>query len=70
MFHKQTDASKVAFVTLVQQLKIWDYQLIDCQVHSAHLVSLGAEDIDRRIFAQMLNAYCESPVCTTAWRFS
>jgi leucyl/phenylalanyl-tRNA--protein transferase len=68
MFHKKTDASKVAFVTLVEQLKNWGYQLVDCQVHSAHLVSLGAETIQRRVFSQLLNSYCSSPVYLSAWQ--
>ena len=51
MFHIKTDASKVAFVKLVYYLKSWHYQLIDCQMHSTHLVSLGAEEIDRVVDA-------------------
>jgi len=55
MFHTKTDASKVAFVSLVEQLKIWHYQLIDCQVHTNHLQSLGAEEIDRCTFVKHLS---------------
>lgn len=65
MFHTQTDASKVAFVNLVEQLKIWGYQVIDCQVHTEHLQSLGAEEIDRRSFAQLLRQYASRP---SAWQ--
>jgi leucyl/phenylalanyl-tRNA--protein transferase len=68
MFHHQTDASKVAFVTLVQHLLVWGYQLIDCQVHSGHLVSLGAKAIPRSEFIALLNNYCEQAVSTEAWR--
>lgn len=68
MFHTKTDASKVAFVSLVEQLKNWDYQLIDCQVHTSHLESLGAEEIDRRVFVQLLNQYCERPVSPYGWQ--
>jgi leucyl/phenylalanyl-tRNA--protein transferase len=68
MFHTKTDASKVAFVTLVEQLKIWQYQLIDCQLHTSHLASLGAEDIDRRTFVRLLNQYCRMPVSHSAWQ--
>ena len=70
MFHTQTDASKVAFVSLVEQLKNWGYQLIDCQVHTSHLESLGAEEIDRRVFVQLLEQFCELPVASTAWHTS
>jgi leucyl/phenylalanyl-tRNA--protein transferase len=68
MFHTKTDASKVAFVSLVEQFKMWDYQLIDCQVHSEHLASLGAEEINRRAFVKLLNQYCERPANTSAWQ--
>jgi leucyl/phenylalanyl-tRNA---protein transferase len=68
MFHTKTDASKVAFATLVEQLANWDYQLIDCQVHTSHLVNFGAQDIDRNYFAQLLDRYCNSPALKTAWQ--
>ena len=68
MFHTKTDASKVAFVSLVEQLQTWHYQLIDCQIHTNHLASLGAEDIDRRTFVRLLNQYCRMPVSPSAWQ--
>jgi leucyl/phenylalanyl-tRNA--protein transferase len=68
MFHTQTDASKVAFVTLVERLNAWGYQLVDCQVHSKHLVSLGAEELARDDFVALLNRYCEWPVHASAWQ--
>jgi leucyl/phenylalanyl-tRNA--protein transferase len=68
MFHTKTDASKVAFVSLVEQLKNWGYQLIDCQVHTRHLESLGAEEINRRAFVQLLKQYCPLPVSPVAWQ--
>ena len=67
MFHKATDASKVAFATLVEKLKSWDYQLIDCQVHSAHLASLGAINLSRNDFKTQLDQYCEQPASQLAW---
>lgn len=67
MFHSRTDASKVAFVTLVERLKCWGYQLIDCQVHTHHLTSLGAEEIDRDYFIQLLDRYCDMPAQPSAW---
>ena len=54
MFSRRTDASKVAFVHLVRQLQRWGYQLIDCQVSSEHLSSLGAVEIPRRDFSRQL----------------
>jgi len=68
MFHTRTDASKVAFVSLVEQLKAWDYQLIDCQVHTNHLTNFGAEEINRSYFAQLLDQYCDTPANKSAWR--
>jgi leucyl/phenylalanyl-tRNA---protein transferase len=68
MFHSKTDASKVAFATLVEQLKRWDYRLIDCQVHTSHLESLGAEEIDRAYFAKLLDYYCNKPAQPSAWQ--
>ncbi|HEY8036234.1 MAG TPA: leucyl/phenylalanyl-tRNA--protein transferase [Methylobacter sp.] len=68
MFHIKTDASKVAFVTLVKQLKLWGYQLIDCQVHTKHLESLGAQEIERDYFIKLLDQYCEAPAKPFAWQ--
>ena len=47
MFAKVSNASKVAFITFIQNT---DYQLIDCQVYTNHLERLGAEDISRDVF--------------------
>ncbi|MEY3808015.1 MAG: hypothetical protein RI893_991 [Pseudomonadota bacterium] len=68
MFHTKTDASKVAFATLVQQLNAWGYQMIDCQIHTRHLESFGAEEISRDYFTQFLNQYCEAPAHVSAWQ--
>ena len=54
MFHHITDASKVAFVSLVQKLKVEGIELIDCQMKTAHLSSLGAQEISRDSFARQL----------------
>lgn len=58
MFSRVTDASKVAFVYLVKHLAAKNYFLIDCQVSSPHLASLGACDIGRSVFVSHLNQYC------------
>ena len=50
MFARETDASKVALVALVNKLREWGFVLIDCQIPSAHLTSLGAEEIARSAF--------------------
>ncbi|MFI2809901.1 MULTISPECIES: leucyl/phenylalanyl-tRNA--protein transferase [Microbulbifer] len=54
MFHRATDASKVAFAHLVRQLQSWDCPLIDCQVSNPHLASLGAVEIERTAFERLL----------------
>jgi leucyl/phenylalanyl-tRNA--protein transferase len=68
MFARTTDASKVAFVGLVRQLSRWGFPLIDCQVYTAHLASLGAEMIPRRKFIRMLEHACRQPASDTPWR--
>ncbi len=67
MFHTKTDASKVAYVHLVRQLADWGYQLIDCQVSSEHLLSLGAEEISRSNFQSLLTNYCKLKPHPQAW---
>lgn len=67
MFSRATDASKVAMVYLVERLLSWDYQLIDCQVYSEHLISLGAEEISRQAFIQHLKSDCEQPGHQGTW---
>ena len=68
MFHTRTDASKVVFATLVEQLKVWDYQLIDCQVNTKHLASFGAVNCDRSYFVKLLNQYCDVSANKSAWQ--
>lgn len=60
MFSRQTDASKVAFVHLVRRLQEEGVVLIDCQVTTDHLLSLGAEEIPRRRFSELLRCYAAS----------
>lgn len=54
MFSRASDASKVALTRLVRAAMDWGYRLIDCQVYSEHLLSLGAELIPRREFTRLL----------------
>ena len=55
MFSKVSDASKVGFYYLVAKLKAKNYQLIDCQMYTAHLERLGAKEIPRNEFLKYLN---------------
>lgn len=61
MFHHKTDASKVAFVTLVDYLKHQGIGLIDCQMKTAHLASFGAHEIDRAEFSLQLATLTQTP---------
>ncbi|MBW2714989.1 MAG: leucyl/phenylalanyl-tRNA--protein transferase [Deltaproteobacteria bacterium] len=54
MFATSADASKVAFATLVAQLARWDFDLIDCQVHTDHLSRFGATEWPRSRFLSAL----------------
>jgi len=55
MFHRVTDASKLAFVHWVQHLQAQGFGLIDCQMKTSHLTSLGAREISRQEFSQRLS---------------
>jgi leucyl/phenylalanyl-tRNA--protein transferase len=56
MFSLKPNASKFAFINYVQQLQKEGVQLIDCQLHTNHLESLGARMIPRELFTQILAA--------------
>lgn len=64
MFSQATDASKVALVDLVRELRAREFPLIDCQMHTPLLASLGAREIPRRAFLRALATlvnYAEPP---------
>lgn len=69
MFSRRRDASKVAFTRLTRQLERWGFTLIDCQVHSAHLSSLGARAIPRHEFITELDKWCEKQPHMHTWQF-
>ena len=69
MFSRVSDASKVAFVWLVRQLNAWDFGLVDCQIYSEHLASLGAEEIPRADFVKHLDVLCENEHHIQQWDF-
>lgn len=54
MFSLVSNASKVAFISLVELLKKSNYKLLDCQVYNSHLASLGAREISREEFMNIL----------------
>lgn len=59
MFSRESDASKVALVSLVRHLMRWQFDFIDCQLPSEHLQSLGVIAVPRSRFIELLNATCE-----------
>jgi leucyl/phenylalanyl-tRNA--protein transferase len=60
MFHNERDASKIAFVLTIQHLKKIGIKMIDCQMKTNHLLSLGAIEISRDRFVQLLNTYIKT----------
>jgi leucyl/phenylalanyl-tRNA---protein transferase len=68
MFHLKTDASKVALATLVETLKSWDFQFIDSQMTTEHMVRLGAKELPRRIFLKRLQSALRHPTRRGRWR--
>jgi leucyl/phenylalanyl-tRNA--protein transferase len=68
MFSKEDNTSKLALVYLVNQLQSWGFELIDCQVTSNHLLSLGATEISRNHFMQELDRLVVQQVLPIAWQ--
>lgn len=69
MFARETDASKIAFVHLARQLERWSFGMIDCQMSTPHLASLGAAEIPRAEFMRALQELVNYPSRTGTWRF-
>ena len=69
MFSRATDASKVALVHLVRQLERWEIPMIDCQMSTEHLASLGARDIPRAEFLRDVRRLVRQPAVPAPWRF-
>lgn len=69
MFSRSTDASKIAFVHLVKQLQYWEFGLIDCQVKTHHLASLGAREISRASFSRQLETLISNSISGAKWNF-
>ncbi|MBI5461901.1 MAG: leucyl/phenylalanyl-tRNA--protein transferase [Gammaproteobacteria bacterium] len=67
MFTRAADASKVAFAHLVRQLHRWGFVLIDCQVYTDHLASLGAAPMQRADFCATLERHAQPQDRTGIW---
>lgn len=70
MFSRQSDSSKIAFVHLCQQLSQCGFPLIDCQISSPHLISLGAENVSRQDFIAHMSLLSQTPPENTPWENS
>lgn len=68
MFSRDANASKVALVSLVNRLLEWDFDLIDCQMKSAHLMQFGAREIPGNEFRKLLAKSLARPTKTGKWR--
>ena len=68
MFARAPDASKLAFVTLVERLRGWDVTLIDSQVHTDHLARFGAELVPRKAYLAALKKAVVRPTRLGPWR--
>jgi leucyl/phenylalanyl-tRNA--protein transferase len=66
MFSRRTDASKIAMSRLAAQLDRWGFPLIDCQLETDHLLSLGAERMPRRQFVAAVARLVKEP--PPVWR--
>jgi leucyl/phenylalanyl-tRNA--protein transferase len=69
MFARAEDASKIAFVAAVEQLRRWGTTHVDCQVHTPHLERFGAEEWSRARYLEVLHACLKHPTRRGAWRF-
>lgn len=68
MFSFQTNASKVALVYLAAHMHHWGFPLLDCQLPSAHLASLGAESISREKYIEIMTPLCNDTSENFAWQ--
>ena len=67
MFSTVSDSSKAALVALAEFSKQVGIKIIDCQMTTQHLLSLGAREIDRKLFLSKLNIYLEKPDIKGSW---
>jgi len=69
MFARAGDASKIAFVALVEQLARWKVDLIDCQVETSHLARFGARSVSRARYLEALGRELSKPTRGGRWSF-
>ena len=69
MFSRATNASKIALAFLTHQLSRWRFGIIDCQMQTSHLASLGAREIPRSEFSLRLTELVNYPAIVGRWQF-
>lgn len=69
MFSHADNGSKIALWWLCEQLRAWNFRMIDCQISSAHLLSLGAQDLPRDDFLRLQRPAASEPGRVGLWRF-
>lgn len=69
MFSRRTDASKIALAHLCAQLSRWNFGMIDCQMNTPHLASLGAREIPRAEFVRRLQELIHYTNRDSPWEF-
>jgi leucyl/phenylalanyl-tRNA--protein transferase len=69
MFSHEANASKLALWALVEQIRRWGFTLLDCQVHTPHLQSLGGRDLTRKRFLRLLKEALAHPTRRGPWHF-
>jgi leucyl/phenylalanyl-tRNA--protein transferase len=67
MFYRTPDAGKAAFVVLVEYLARQGFELIDCQMTTAHLLRFGAREVPRALFQKMLERALDGPFARGKW---
>ena len=69
MFSFESNASKVALAYLATHMNYWDMPLLDCQLPSKHLASLGAESISRKKYIKIMTSLCHQEI-TLDWEIN
>lgn len=69
MFSRSRDASKIALACLAAQLQRWNFGMIDCQMSTPHLASLGAREIPRKEFLTRMQELIHYPDTGSPWHF-
>lgn len=67
MFSRVSNASKVALAALIERARAWDFHFVDCQMTTAHLLSLGAKEVGRKQFLRMLHDALKTETRAGRW---